>query len=90
MELGRGVESLGCLCCVWTWTSVASGGEGKNRSWGMKRAEGLQRLEENINEFCMRVWLSGSALSGRQIEKHFNGFLSVAPLLPSLALSQAR
>lgn len=46
---------------------------------GRGRTEGQERVEENINQCGMGVWLSGSALSARQIGKHFNGFLSTAP-----------
>lgn len=42
--------------------------------------EGQERVGENINQCGMGVWLSGSTLSAQQIGKHFNGFLSTAPL----------
>lgn len=49
--------------------------------WGKERGrKGQERVGENINQCGMGVWLSGSALSARQIGKHFNGFLSTAPL----------
>lgn len=56
-------------------------GEEKKECWGRGvRGKCQERVGENINQCGMGVWLSGSALSARQIGKHFNGFLSTAPL----------
>ena len=47
---------------------------------GADGTEGQERVSENINQYGMGAWLSGSVLSTQQIGKHFNGFLSTAPL----------
>lgn len=78
-RLGRegSAGSLGCLLCVWTWTSVAN--TARRGEKGM--------LGENINQCGVGPVMS--VLSAWQIGKHFNGFLSTAPSLHSLALSHA-